>query len=124
MGIRFLLALAFVAVVAGGAACSKTAVELPDTAPSIAGTITSVDQQGEHRGTIRVEAVPGEAAGSDKAVITIGQGTQLVNDAGQKIPFAQLKEGRKVRAWFTGPVRESYPVQADASTVILEPADK
>jgi len=117
------LLLVLVLVVAGGASCARTAVELPDTPPSIAGTITNVDQAGEHRGTILVEAVPVEA-GADKAVITIDQKTQLLNDAGQKIGFSQLKEGRKVRAWFTGPVRESYPVQADASTIILEPADK
>ena len=107
-----------------GASCQKTAVELPDTPPSIAGTITSVDQQGEHRGVMRIEADPAQPEGSDKAVVTIDQKTALIDDAGKKIPFSQLKNGRKARAWFIGPVRESYPVQANASIVILEPADK
>ena len=107
-----------------GASCNRPAVELPTTPPSIAGTITAVDQDGEHLGTIRIEAVPEELSGSDKAVVRITQGTALLDDSGQKIGFSQLKEGRKVRAWFTGPVRESYPVQADAQTIILEPPGK
>ncbi len=111
-------------VALSGASCTKTAVELPDTPPSIAGTITSVDIDGEHLASLRVEAVPGEEAGSDKAMVRIEQGTHLLNASGQKIGLSQFKVGRKVRAWFTGPVRESYPVQADASTLILEPAGK
>lgn len=111
-------------VTLGGASCARTAVELPDTPPSIAGTITSVDIDGEHLASLRVEAVPGEEAGSDKAVVRIEQGTELLNDSGQRIGLSHFKVGRKVRAWFTGPVRESYPVQADASMVILEPVGK
>ncbi|MEO6462089.1 MAG: DUF3221 domain-containing protein [Candidatus Eisenbacteria bacterium] len=119
-----LIGLLAMLVTLGGASCAKTAVELPDTPPSIAGTITSLDVDGEHLGSLRVEAVPGEEAGSDKAVVRIEQGTALLTDSGRKIGLSQFKVGRKVRAWFTGPVRESYPVQADAATVILEPAGK
>ena len=111
-------------VLLSAASCTRTPVELPATPPSIAGTITSVDIDGEHLGSLRVEAVPGEEAGSDKAVVRIEQRTALLNDSGQKVGLSQFKVGRKVRAWFTGPVRESYPVQADASTVILEPVGK
>ena len=118
------LGMAILVVALAGSSCTRPAVELPTTPPSIAGTITAVDQQGEHRGTIRIEAVPEEESGSDQAVVTIGQGTALLNASGQRIGFSQLKEGRKVRAWFTGPVRESYPVQADAATIILEPPGK
>ena len=121
---RATLAIAALLVATAGAACTRTAVELPDTEPSISGVITSVDQQGEHRGILRIEADPDPAAASDKAVVTVRPQTQLVDDAGQKVGFAQFKVGRKVRAWFTGPVRESYPVQADAATVLLEPPGK
>lgn len=118
------LLLALIVLVAPGASCTKSTVPLPDSPPSIAGTLTAVDVQGEHLASLRVEAEPGTAAGSDKAVVHVSQSTALVDGAGQKIGLAQFKEGRKVRAWFTGPVRESYPVQADASTIVLEPADK
>lgn len=122
--IAVVLALAGTLVVLGGASCNRRALDLPDTPPSIAGTITSVHQAGEQIGSIRVEAVPEEESGSDKAVVSISQGTVLLNASGQRIGFHQLTVGRKVRAWFSGPVRESYPVQADAATIILEPADK
>jgi hypothetical protein len=119
-----LLALAVVVVALGGASCSPQAVDLPGTPPSIAGTITHVDPAGERIGSIRVEAVPEDASGSDKAQVRIDQGTQLLDSTGRPIAFNELQVGRKVRAWFTGPVAESYPVQAKASTVILEPAGK
>jgi hypothetical protein len=121
---RSLLALAGAVLALTGGACSRQAVELPSSPPSIAGTITHVDPAGEHLGSIRVEAVPGQESGSDKAVVRIEQGTQLLDGSGARIAFHQLQVGRKVRAWFTGPVAESYPVQALASTVILEPAGK
>jgi beta-N-acetylhexosaminidase len=118
------LGLAFALAGTIAASCVRSEIELPRTPPSIAGTITAADPAGEHLGSIRVEAVPGEEAGSDKAVVRIEQGTALVNDSGQRIGLSQLKVGRKVRVWFTGPVRESYPVQADAATIILEPAGR
>jgi uncharacterized protein DUF3221 len=116
------LALLLVGMVA--ASCTRPELSLPRTPPSIAGTITAADPGGEHLGSIRVEAVPGEEAGSDKAVVRIGQRTALMDDSGQRIGLNQLKVGRKVRVWFTGPVRESYPVQADAATILLEPAGR
>ncbi|HST60661.1 MAG TPA: DUF3221 domain-containing protein [Longimicrobium sp.] len=33
---------------------------------------------------------------------------------------ADLAVGARVQAWFTGAVRESYPVQADAGTILVE----
>jgi len=33
--------------------------------------------------------------------------------------FDELAEGDEVRVWFTGPVAESYPVQAEALVVVL-----
>ena len=119
-----LLGMLFVVVALGGSSCSQQAVELPSSPPSISGTITSVDPAGERIGSIRVEAVPEDQAGSDKAQVRIDQGTQLIDATGRPIAFHELQVGRKVRAWFTGPVAESYPVQAKASTVILEPAGK
>jgi beta-N-acetylhexosaminidase len=100
--------------------CSGPRAEIPATEPAIAGAITEVDQDGEHRGSIRVEGLPGGPAGSDQAVVRIEQGTVLLDADGRKAGFSALKTGRRVRVWFTGPVRESYPVQADAATVVIE----
>ena len=33
--------------------------------------------------------------------------------------FEALQVGQKVEAWFTGPVAESYPVQAVASDIVI-----
>ena len=58
----------------------------------------------------------------DKASIRITDKTKffLVND-GKRTPtsFADLKPGQKVEVNFTGPVAESYPVQATAGEVMI-----
>lgn len=115
-----ILRTTIVGLVALVAASCAAPVSLPGAAPSITGSITEVDQDGEHLGSIRVEALPGMPAGSDQAVVRIEQSTVLLDADGRKAGFSGLKVGRRVRVWFTGPVRESYPVQADADTIVLE----
>jgi hypothetical protein len=36
-----------------------------------------------------------------------------------KASVDQLRDGATVKVWFTGPVAESYPVQATAGTVVI-----
>ncbi len=112
-----LLALASGALVI---ACASQAPRVPSTAPSIEGRVTAVDRQGEGIGSIRVEANPAEASGSDKAVVYITQATEIVRGDSARADFAALATGQWVRVWFTGPVRESYPVQADAALVQID----
>lgn len=101
--------------------CSSAAThELPSTPASISGRITSVNRAGEKIGSIRVEAQPGDSAGSDKAVARIGQGTPVFGVGGGATDFNALQVGQWVRVWFTGPVAESYPVQATASAVAID----
>lgn len=103
-------------------ACSSAATtrELPSTPASISGRITSVNRAGEQIGSIRVEAQPGDSAGSDKAVAKIGQGTPIFGIGGAATDFNALQVGQWVRVWFTGPVATSYPVQATASAVAID----
>ena len=57
---------------------------------------------------------------SDKFWVTIGKDTPIYEYDGQDhhtISFDSLQNGQIVEVWFSGPVRESYPAQVDASRV-------
>lgn len=112
------------AVVAGFlvAACSPTSPpSLPESPASIEGRVTEVTRSGERIGTIRVEERPAEASGSAKASVRIGQRTTIVRGR-EPADFNALRVGQWVRVWFTGPVAESYPVQATGSAVAIDSA--
>jgi beta-N-acetylhexosaminidase len=117
MSSRALLALAAGTLVI---ACASQAPRVPSSAPSIEGRVTAVDRQGEGIGSIRVEANPAETSGSDKAVVYVTQTTEIVRGDSTRVDFGSLARGQWVRVWFTGPVRESYPVQADAALVQID----
>lgn len=90
---------------------------IPTEAPSIQGTITAVQQDGR----IRVEEQPEEESGSAKAVIRLDEDSRVVYREGGAGGPGELAVGQRVSAWFTGPVAESYPVQATAAVVVIEP---
>lgn len=109
-------------------AAAAGVIAVPTTAPSIRGVITSVAHQGgstlaDVRGSIRIEA-PAPAAppatGYDKAVVTWDGRTRLARRDGTPATADALAEGVTVSAWFTGPVMESYPVQARARVIVVE----
>jgi beta-N-acetylhexosaminidase len=94
---------------------------LPTTDPSIRGAITRVSPD-EPR-TVLVEENPGEESGSNKASVRLMGETRLLRRSGeavQRAAPADLAVGQTVSVWFTGPVRESFPVQADAGTIVIE----
>lgn len=94
---------------------------VPVTEPSIRGTITQVSP-GEPR-TVLVEESPGEESGSNKASVRLTGETRLLRRSGEAVQRAapeDLAVGQRVSVWFTGPVRESFPVQADAGTIFIE----
>ena len=102
------------------AACSPTASpRASDTPPSIIGRITAVTSSGDGAGTIRVEERPEDASGSAKASVRISQGTAITR-SGERAGFDALRVGQWVRVWFSGPVAESYPVQATGSAVVID----
>jgi hypothetical protein len=118
------LALVVVAIVAG---CGP---RLPSDPPAIRGYVTSVStvaggsSSTAFAGTILVEASK-DATGTslDKASLTVAGGVPVLlvrkDGAVEAASFADLRVGTKVEAWVDGPVRESYPVQADASCVAI-----
>ena len=102
------------------AGCAGQPSPGPSGPPSITGQITSIDQAGEQIGSIRVEAEPADSAGSPKAMARITPGTRVVTASGRGSEFRALEVGQWVRVWFSGPVMESYPVQATAATVVID----
>ena len=112
---RRLLPLALLCLLA---ACSRSASDagaLPTDAPYMRGAITAIEG-----GQIRVEADPGAASGSDKAMLHITPDTEIFWRSGERADRGDLRLGTVVSVWVSGPVRESYPVQADAATLVIE----
>ena len=91
---------------------------VPAGAPDITGVVTAVN--GSAR-TLRVEERAEDASGSAKAVVRIPAGAPVLDRSGQARDFGDVRVGLRVSVWFTGPVAESYPVQATAQTVVIEP---
>ena len=108
-----------VAVLLAGGCSRVSSTGLPSTQPSIEGRVTAVTRSGERIGTIRVEERPAESSGSAKASVRIDQRTTVVRGS-QRVDFNALSVGQWVRVWFTGPVAESYPVQATGGAVAID----
>ncbi len=72
----------------------------------------------EGPGTIHVA----ESEGGNEAVITIAPETLLFGELGggvEPTDFASLQVGQTVAVWVSGPVAESFPVQATADAVVI-----
>lgn len=52
-------------------------------------------------------------------VFFVDQNIEVVSNEGKQIEFSDLEIGMKVEPWFAGPIRESYPAQADAKKIIV-----
>ncbi|MHB1318349.1 MAG: hypothetical protein ACYCYF_07015 [Anaerolineae bacterium] len=98
-------------------------VEGPALPVDITGNISDVQPgSGDVLGSIRIEGEKIEGNPYDKAVVRITGDTRLwEKTADGYIPatFDDLQFGATVTASFTGPVMESYPVQATAAEVTL-----
>ena len=125
---KALLALAAGLAIALLSACAGDgdAAPTPDD-PDIRGAITSIsDGSGDVIGSVLIEE--GQGTTYDKAAVRVESDTRILRGAGNataEVTFADLQVGQTVEAWFTGPVAESYPVQAKASQIVIlaEPAD-
>jgi hypothetical protein len=127
MRIRHLLGAAGLAAaaLAGVTACSSRegagpptsarTAGLPDEPVSISGVVTEIGADGR----VRVEGRPVHQSAYDKAVMRIEE-ARIVHRSGAAATAADVAVGQRVSAWFTGPVMESYPVQATASVVVIE----
>ncbi len=107
---------------------------LPSAETDIRGIITKVGRMpqeangggsvGERVGAVLVEENPDEEAVSQKDSVTVTKATRLFERQGgdlARIRFDDLKAGQRARAWYTGPVAESYPRQATASLIVVYP---
>ena len=97
-----------------------TAAVVPREPADVGGTVQAVERRDGDSGSFLVIGVRGEYT-YDRARVSVTSDTVFVAD-GADASFSDLTEGADVEAWFTGPVAESYPVQATASHVrILGP---
>ncbi len=77
---------------------------------------------GERLGVVLVEENPNEKTGSQKDSVTVSKATKLFERRGgelSRIRFDDFKVGLRARAWYVGPVAESYPRQATASLIVV-----
>lgn len=74
-------------------------------------------------GVVLIEEKPDEESGSQKDSVTITKRTTLLDQQEQGLISAEFEDfelGQQVRAWYSGPVAESYPRQATARVVVIE----
>jgi len=129
--IRLALAIALLLATALIAACAQkqsdtsststhgaTTAIFPTNAPSITGIVTAIGPGA----SLRIEEKPGLDAGGAKAQVRVPDGAAILDRSGPERTLADIREGAIVSAWFTGPVAESYPVQATASAIVIEPS--
>jgi hypothetical protein len=79
---------------------------------------------GDVMGTILIEGVLEEDTSHDRASVTVTNQTLILDNRSgesQAMGFQVLEVGQRVEARFTGPVMESYPVQATASEIVILP---
>lgn len=93
----------------------KTQAALPEEPPYLRGAVTAIDDA-----EIRVEADPSATAISAKAVLRLTEETHILWRTGEPADRGDLRLGAVVSVWVSGPVLESYPVQATADTVVIE----
>ncbi len=118
---RIVLALLLATFVVSAIGCG-TKLAPPKGVPSIIGAITSITPGQGGFGAVLVEETSPKHLAFDKASLAITADTLLmkrVGDTYERIGFGDLKRGMLVEVWITGPVRESYPVQADADTLVV-----
>lgn len=49
----------------------------------------------------------------------VDENTLLITDGGKKLAWKDLQLGMKAEPWYTGGIRESYPMQADAVKIVI-----
>ncbi len=103
-------------------ACSSS---VPNASkPQLTGVVTSVDVSGDTGQLLVVwDASLGDKREFDAASLAITKDTAVfrrnADGSYERMGAADIKERDVVEVQITGPVRESYPVQAEASQVIV-----
>ena len=87
-----------------------------DQPPYVDGTVMSVTPSASGAGVVVVEAADNTAA------VTVTSETVVVQELGggyEPASFAHLGPNLHVGVWITGPVRESFPVQVEATGIVI-----
>ena len=134
---RALAALAVLAVLGaavvagcGGATAAQPASPSPSVQPAVSppsapaditGVIDglSVSTGGDSLPVLLVVAAPGSTSSVDRASVRVSKDTVVWTAQGTRGDAADLARGEQVGVWFSGPVAESYPVQATAGVVMI-----
>jgi heat shock protein HslJ len=105
-------------VLVGVIGCEKNSdfsAGIPRNPPSIIGVITTVALP-----DVLVEENPAESSGSAKASVRVTAETRILRHDGTVAGVSALHAGQRARVWFTGPVAESYPVQATGGVIVID----
>lgn len=100
--------------------------KFPTEEPDIEGLVTTADI-GDSSVTLLIEVPDDEREPAwssktalDKASVTVPQDALVFDSDGDEVELPRIAvKGVRLRAWFTGAVAESYPVQAQARAVQL-----
>jgi hypothetical protein len=90
--------------------------------PSIRGTVVTIAAPSRVISGFMVEGHQDADTTYDKASVRVTEGTHVFIKQGENYTEASasaLQVGQAVEVWFTGPVAESYPVQATAQQIVI-----
>lgn len=124
-----LVLAALVAVTLAVAGCGTGSSDQPTgsarpAGPDITGIVWQRTGGSDGTGSLLLVGLQGVDSAYDRATVAITPDTRwiLPSASGDAAPMTDELVGRRVAVTFTGPVRESYPVQATAAEVtLLEP---
>lgn len=115
---KYFTALLLVTLMVGITGCDEdldATTKTPDNQPSITGEIMALDQY-----FILVEENPAGSSGIGKASVALTDSTRILRRNGSAVSAAELQVAQKVSVWFTGPVAQSFPIQATAGVIVIE----
>ncbi len=76
----------------------------------------------DNRRILIEEALPLQASEEPSLIwYTINEGTNIIDEKGELVPFDAFQEGDLVGAWHTGALLYSYPPQAVADKIMRMP---
>jgi Protein of unknown function (DUF3221) len=111
----------------GGATTAQPASPSPSAPPPVPADITGVVGDltvgADSLPVLLVIADPGAAGPVDRASVRVTRDTVVWTAEGLRGAASDLARGGRVAVWFSGPVAESYPVQATAGVVQIQLSD-
>jgi len=95
-----------------------TGPKVPDRAPDIRGVVVNTTRTAGQIAML-VEGDPEGGTTYDRASVTVTGSTKVLHRDGTSATLANVPDGARIEVWFTGPVAESYPVQATADVILI-----